>query len=284
MQPSTSLNVLFDANYRMDVVSQMEKVVNAGFTRLDMNFWDWSHDAGSPFVQDNWRDWVERIRTVAENMNARFTQAHAHVYSFYAHDMESRHAEQVRRSIIGAGMLGIPWVVLHPSQRPDWESEHSLSRMIRENTAYFRRLAHLAAEWHTGLALENMSSLSKGLPSAELLCELVDAIDLPNVGACWDTGHAHLSGQDQPGAIRALGSRLHALHIADNLGQQDDHTMPYLGNIDWPPIAEALHSIAYDGDFTFEAHTLIRRVPESCKESALRLLYQTGLSLSGNPA
>ena len=99
---------------------------------------------------------------------------------------------------------------------------------------------------------------------------------MPNVGACWDTGHAHLAGQDQPASLRELGERLHALHIADNHGATDEHMPPFFGGIDWPPILVALREIGYDGDFTFEAHNLVRRVPAACQAEAIRLLYQIG--------
>ena len=282
MRPCESLNVFYDPEFNVDVAIQLQRVVDGGFRHLDMNFWDWCHDPRSPFKQDNWREWVQRIGEAAQRAGAVFTQAHAHVYNFYTQPAENEHEEQIRRSIKGAGMLGIPWIVMHPSQRPDFQEGDSLEKTYRDNVEYFRREADLAAECGTGLALENMRSLKGGMYTAELLCELIDRIDRPNVGACWDTGHANLAGQDQPAAIRALGKRLHALHIADNMGVNDDHTMPFVGNINWPPIIEALRDIDYDGDFTFESHMFIRKMPEACKAEAVRMMYNVGVALSGN--
>ena len=282
MRPCESLNVFFDSEFQVDVATQLQRVVDAGFRHLDMNFWDWSHDPRSPFKQDGWEKWVRRIGEYAARAGAVFTQAHAHVYNFYKYPAPNEHEEQIRRSIIGAGMLGVPWIVLHPSQRPDWEEAGSYQKMLSDNVAYFRRQADLAAQWHTGLALENMRQPATGLTTAEQLAELIDRIDRPNVGACWDTGHANLSRVDQPASIHTLGRRLHALHVADNLGETDEHTMPFLGNIDWPPLVEALNDIGYDGDFTFESHMLIRKMPENCKAEALRLTYRVGVYLSGN--
>ena len=282
MRPCESLNVFFDSEFNVDVTAQLYRVVDAGFRHLDMNFWDWSHDPRSPFKQEGWEKWVERIGECAERAGAVFTQAHAHVYNFYDFPAENEHEEQIRRSIIGAGMLGIPWIVLHTSAKPGWEEEGAREQMVGDNVEYFRAQAELAAKWHTGIALENMSRPASGFCSAGQLIDLIDRIDMPNVGACWDTGHANLSGQDQPASIRALGKRLHALHIADNFGVTDDHTMPFIGNIDWAPLVEALNDIGYDGDFTFESHMLIRKVPENCKADALRLTYRVGVTLAGN--
>ena len=276
MKACTSINVFFDSEFQASVQEQMRRTADGGFRHVDMNFWDWSHSEKSPFKQPDWRRWVEGIGAAARRMGLAFTQAHAHVYNFYAFEPENPHEEQIRRSIEGAGMLGIPWVVLHPSQRPDWEDADSLDRMIAENAVYFRGLAMYAQQFGVGLALENMSAAKHGLTTAGQLCRLIEAVGMPNVGACWDTGHAHLSGQDQPASLRELGERLHALHIADNHGATDEHMPPFFGSIDWPPILAALREIGYDGDFTFEAHNLVRRVPAACQAEAIRLLYQIG--------
>ncbi|MBR3503766.1 MAG: sugar phosphate isomerase/epimerase [Clostridia bacterium] len=281
MRPCKSLNVFFDPEFRVDVTIQLQRVVDAGFHCLDMNFWDWSHDPRSPFMQDDWQNWVERIAEAAQRAGAKFTQAHAHVHNFYDEQAKDIHERQIERSIIGAGMLGVPWIVMHPSQRTDWAEPGSMDKMLADNVSYYRMYAELAAKWKTGLALENMRQPASGLTTAEQLCDLIDWIDRPNVGACWDTGHAHLAHQDQPAAIHLLNHRLHALHVADNQGERDEHTMPFVGSIDWPPLIDALRETGYDGDLTFEAHNFVHKMPEACKAEALRLMYCVGTALIG---
>lgn len=279
MRPCTSINVFFDSRFQTSVQEQMRRTADGGFRHVDMNFWDWSHSEDSPFKQPGWKRWVEEIGEAAKRMGLTFTQAHAHVYNFYSCARDNPHEEQIRRSIEGAGMLGVPWIVLHPSQRPDWEEAGSLDKMIEENAAYFRELAVYARQFGVGLALENMNHAKNGLTTASQLCRLIDAVGMPNVGACWDTGHAHLVGQDQAASLRELGGRLHALHVADNNGAFDEHMPPFFGGIDWPPILAALRDIDYDGDFTFEAHNIVRRVPDACQADAIRLLHQIGTVL-----
>ncbi len=274
MQTCTSINLFYDPTFRMSVKEQMQRVYDGGFRHLDMNFWDWSHDPASPFRQDNWREWVDGIADKAARMGAVFTQAHADVYNFYTEDAARR--EMLLRSIEGCAMLGIKWCVFHPSQRPDWAEQKDDSLVMKENIEYYKPLIEYGVKWGVGLALENMSSARTGLTTAEQLCRLVDGLSSPAAGNCWDTGHAHIAGQDQPASIRTLGHRLHALHIQDNNGERDQHTAPFYGTIDWQPIMQALKDINYDGDFTFEAHTLIRSVPEYAKAAATRLLYDIG--------
>lgn len=277
MIPCKSINCFFDDTFTVPVQQQMQRVYDGGFRHMDMNFWDWSHSPSSPFRADNWREWVLSIAETAKRMGVVFGQAHAHVYNFYQFPETNIHKEMVLRSIEGAGMLGIKWIVMHCSTHPDFANGGSPEQRIADNIAYFREMAAFAARFGVGIAVENAS----GVYTAAELIEIVDGVGMPNIGVCWDTGHANLKTPDQCAQLRALGHRVHALHTADNMGEKDEHTAPFYGNIDWAPIMRTLREIGYDGDLTFEAHMLIRRVPESCKNDAVRLLYDIGCALAG---
>lgn len=276
MKPSMSINVFFDSTFTLPVETQIQRVYDAGFRHMDMNFWDWCHDPASPFRQDNWRQWVEGIAKKAQSLNVKFTQAHADVFNFYTGD-QTRY-EMYLRSLEGAAMLGIPWVTFHPSPRPDFSPETE-QEILRENVEYFRPLVEIAEKRQVGIALENMRN---NIRSAAQLNRLVDALDSRYVGICWDTGHAHIAGQDQPASIREMGHRLHALHVQDNDGVSDHHMPPHFGTIEWPSLMAALREINYPGDFTFESHMLVRKMPEGSKATALHLNYTIGAELVGD--
>lgn len=275
MKPCTSINVFFDAAFAVPVEEQIQRVYDAGFRHMDMNFWDWCHDPVSPFRQDDWRNWVDRAANKAASLGVAFTQAHADVFNYYTGD-QSRY-EMYLRSIEGAAMLGIPWVTFHPSGRPDF-SPKTEQKNLDENVEYFKPIIEYAEKWKVGIALENMSSR---LRKAEHLNYLVDKLDSPCAGICWDTGHAHIAGQPQGDSIRLMGHRLHALHIQDNDGVTDQHMPPHFGTIDWNEVMTALKEINYPGDFTFEAHMIVRKVPAGCEADALRLMYAIGRNLLG---
>lgn len=275
MKPCKSINCFYDPEFRDDVTEQIRRVADGGFMHLDMNFWDWSHDPRSPFMQDDWREWVKRIACEAERCRVTFTQAHAHVYNFYQFDRDSVHERQILRSIEGAGMLNIPWIVLHLSGKPGYaETEEGRAEYFADNVAYIRDKCEYALKYNVGIAIENMRL--NNASTAEDLAKIIDAVNMPNIGACWDTGHGHIAGQDQYSSIRTLGHRLHALHIADNHGETDEHTVPFIGNIDWYAVVKALKEINYPGDFTYEGHTLVRNLPEPCKNAGLRLMVSIG--------
>ena len=277
MTPCTSINLFFDPAFRTPVTEQIRRCARAGFAHLDMNFWDWCHSDASPFAGDDWRDWVRSIAACARDTGVVFTQAHAHVHNFFVNGLGCVAEERLRRSVEGAGMLGIPWIVVHPSHNDGSEAE-----LYERNAEYFYRHAKAAAEYGTGLAIENLSSARERFVSEDSLVRLIDMIRLPNVGACWDTGHGNVTGRGQREAILALGNRLRALHIADNNGRDDEHVPPFFGSIRWDEVTRALAEIGYGGDFTFEAHNFVRRLPECLKDEALALQYRIGETLAGS--
>ncbi|MDR0575216.1 MAG: sugar phosphate isomerase/epimerase [Tannerella sp.] len=76
---------------------------------------------------------------------------------------------------------------------------------------------------------ENLCSEDSGIKMFLALFAEYDA------GFCYDTGHAHLytPGYDW---IDHFGNKLGALHISDNDGKTDSHSLPFDGNVSWEPL------------------------------------------------
>ena len=87
----------------------------------------------------------------------------------------------------------------------------------------------------------------------------LDAVNDDFLVACLDIGHAEMKGlgTSAPEMIRALGSRLQALHIHDNDRWKDLHRIPFAGSIDWAEVIKALKEVDYKGEFTLEADTYL---------------------------
>lgn len=277
MKTATSLNVLFDPTFTVSAVDQLKRTCNAGFKYIDMNFWDWGHSYESPMMQDDWQDWVKGIKECGDELGVTFHQAHAMVYNPFNQDNPKldMQIEATKRSVIGAGILGIDWVVFHAQTYKDDDHELNLHKNVEWLTPY----VELALQNNTGIALENFNDGGKYVrycTSAEHLADLVDAFKAPNVGNCWDIGHAHCQKSDQYSEIMKLGDRLKVLHVQDSNGLSDQHTAPYYGTVNWDVIKKALIDVNYKGEFTFEAHMLIRFVPDDCKDAALKLLFDIG--------
>ena len=139
-----------------------------------------------------------------------------------------------------------------------------------------------------GIAIENMADSYGGPKNPHRrpggsycsthveLCELVDSFHVDNVGICWDFGHAALMGIDQREALRYMGKRLKATHVADNNGMKDDHILPFQGSLDWRSILPVLGEIGYEGDLTYEIHSSTSRLPDELVDPMAKMCHDVG--------
>ena len=269
---STSTNLIA---FRPDWVSytpileSMKRLKNAGFDALDLNL----SDAGKSFFRladDDWHSWMEEVVCLAQELRMPITQSHAPFYNALVPEHEKAEIWEplIQRAIEASGMAGVKWIVMHPGTYPDDAMDMRESK--RRNYEYFMPYLEQAERWGCGIAIENLVDRDSGHrrpgrtygASPVELCDLVDSFHVPNVGICWDFGHAHLMGIDQREALRYMGSRLKATHVADNSGKNDDHILPFMGTIDWRSILPVLGEIDYGGDLTFEIHNVTSRLPD----------------------
>ena len=94
------------------------------------------------------------------------------------------------------------------------------------------------------------------LSTAEDLLYYTDYFKSPYVGACLDTGHALLRGQNPVEMLKKLSNNLTALHINTNSGDHDLHCIPncvsYMEKIDWKEFVKILKASDYAGSFNME--------------------------------
>ncbi len=142
--------------------------------------------------------------------------------------LERRHRiesmDEIKRAIDVAEILPFRYVVLHLGL-PDEEYD------LRKFDAAFTSLEHLkifAKERGAQLLLENTPN---ELSTPARLMEFLQYTRL-DLKLCFDTGHAHLAGGVRP-AFQFLKDRVVSTHIHDNRRENDDHLMPYDGEIDW---------------------------------------------------
>jgi sugar phosphate isomerase/epimerase len=105
------------------------------------------------------------------------------------------------------------------------------------------------------ICLENTCSkelIGLGQNVKELL-RFIKPFSPNNFGICLDTGHLALTKESCAEFIRKAGTNLKALHIADNMGKEDNHIFPYSsGMVSWDEVISALKEINYNGLFNFE--------------------------------
>jgi sugar phosphate isomerase/epimerase len=253
---------------------------DAGYTVMDMNF----HDCAvfeTPLWYDSWESWIHGINEAARRYGVEFSQAHSHFYNYCRKDIPGKdvYDERIRRGIVGAGILGVKWLVIHAGT--DFDSATPVKSSKEKSLEYFKPLLELAAMRRVGIAIENLwdlniAPLRRYTATAEELCGLVDSLPFDNVGICWDVEHADIMKQDQAAALALVGNRLKATHISDNLGPAADHLLPFMGNTGWPEVMGALRDVRYDGDFSYEVLHYVDRAPDELLPSALKHSYEVG--------
>jgi sugar phosphate isomerase/epimerase len=160
-----------------------------------------------------------------------------------------KHAvEEAGAAIRLAHRLAASFVVLHvgvpdsQQPRPDDNRPDAARRSIEA-------LEEIATPLGVRLALE---VIPNRLSTAEQLVRLIeDDLELPELGVCFDFGHAQLAG-DLLDAIETLSGHVVTTHVHDNRGRTDDHLLPFEGRIDWDAGLMALQKIGYEGVLMFE--------------------------------
>lgn len=284
MRLSTSTNIMDRLNGVQNHVTIEECIkacAKAGYKVLDMNFCDMSNE-GMPLTFDDWEEWLDEIIVLSKELGIEFSQSHSAFYNVCdknTGDIPWRE-ELVRRAIVGSAKIGVKWVVLHAGTVYD-SVGYSREKSLHCNLEYFSSHLQLAKKHDIGLAIENsVDNFRNGIRQycgdVDELIELVDSFNDNSVGICWDFGHGNLMRVNQVEALKRMGKRLCATHVADNLGEHDDHTAPFFGEIDWITIMKTLKEIGYNYDFTYEAHNYTGRVPLPLREPLLKHTVEIG--------
>jgi sugar phosphate isomerase/epimerase len=188
------------------------------------------------------------------------------VHSFFfinmGHDMVSPDIE-IRKNAIqlnatlfpAAEQIGAKYIVIHLYNEKVKRSADEVYSLARQAVV---DLIPYAEKTGVKIAIENLFAEW----SIREINTLLDDLNHPLLGICFDTGHSVL--YNSVGEELALcGDRLLGLHIHDNLGEKDNHFVPYRGKIDWADFAEGLVKTGYRGPLLIEA---FERAPDETRE------------------
>lgn len=190
-----------------------------------------------------------------------------------------------------ASYLGIKTIVVHGMDHMDYNADGGAQQLFEMNMNFYTRLKPYCEEYEIRIALENLPQIKrlifgeeKVMPSVcstpEEFILYLDTLGNECFTACLDIGHAMITGQKPENFIRALGKeRLTALHVHDNNGLRDMHTLPYYGGMaDWNMIMKTLSDIGYTGDLTFEAGNFLS-LPTELYPAGAQMIASVGKHL-----
>ena len=150
----------------------------------------------------------------------------------------NRTCNRLLHELDDCGEFGIKTLVLHTSNgnTPPPVSTDGINR--------FAHLVRLAENTSVKLAFENVRS-------APHLQAVLDYFNSPNVGLCYDAGHANIWAKETDW-LSMYGDRLFAVHLHDNNGTADTHLQPFSGTVNWNKVAAGIAASSYTGNITVE--------------------------------
>lgn len=210
----------------------------AGFTEVH-----WCHEWDTDFLYSGAR--IAEIRNELVDLGLRVNNLHASEgkeASWGSSERMARNAgvELVKNRLEMAAELGASCIILHASSRFEIDSQReSLSEIIG-----------LSEQSGVRVALENLPR-----DGFSRVFDLLDEHDTPQLGYCFDTGHALLNnalGFDDLSDARRRIDRLYALHLHDNDGSGDLHRLPFHGVVSWQEVCRLIADSPYSGSLTLE--------------------------------
>ena len=280
MKISTDINCFYKVYSEKETVKML---ADAGFEAIDYTFMDEKYYGGE-ISDSECRKYYADLKKYAEDKGVYFNQSHAPCPSGSTDTTENdRLFNNIVRSMRNASYLGIKTIVVHGMDYLNHNVDGGAQRLFELNMNFYTRLKPYCEEYGIQVALENLpqtKSFAFGEKVVDSVCaspedfiRYLDSLDSEWFTACLDIGHAMITGHNLESFIHALGKeRLTALHVHDNNGLRDWHTLPYHGGMaDWDKIMKALRDIGYTGDLTFEAGNYLK--------SSLKELYPAGAEM-----
>lgn len=230
---------------------RVKELYRAGFRYIDFSMYSFSPDC--PYMQDGWREYVQKLKDLAESLGMQFVQAHSQGGNPFKDDPV--HVDFLLKSTIRSieicEMLGIRNTVVHSGNKEGLSKEE----WFIQNKAFYEKLFPAMEECGINVLCENSCNFNMGnkyfINTGKDMREFIEFVDHPQFHGCWDTGHANCEGS-QYDEIMAVGDELYAIHYNDNHCSKDDHVAPFMGRLNHDEVITALIDVNFKGHFTLE--------------------------------
>ena len=133
--------------------------------------------------------------------------------------------DEIKRAIEVAEQIPLKYIVIHLGERHDTWSPRTLEHSM---TA----LEHLRA-FASPLGVKlNVENIVNEVTEPPHLLEILTTGHFSDIGVCFDSGHANISGSVAT-VLNELKGHIRSTHLHDNQGEKDEHLWPGDGTIDW---------------------------------------------------
>jgi sugar phosphate isomerase/epimerase len=133
--------------------------------------------------------------------------------------------DEIKRAIEVAEYVPFRYLVQHIGRTDEADDPHKFESALSS----IEHLRAFARQLGVSLLLENTPN---EFATPERLKEVLKALHYPDLGVCFDTGHAHMMSSVHQ-AFGVLETRICSTHVHDNKRDRDAHLWPGEGTIDW---------------------------------------------------
>ena len=236
--------------YTNSQIEAMERIRSAGFSFCDYSFGvDYNKKSGIYGV--DFKAYLDEVNRAQESLELKLVQAHAPMGD-PLDDPDGSFLRDTMLCVDACGAWGIKNLVVHSGYLRGISKEETFLR----NRDFYLPLLKRAEKYGVNILVENFNKMCiDGLywiDNATDLLAMIECVNHPLFHAVWDVGHANMQEMPQDDELRILGSHVRALHIQDNMGDDDNHLCPFLGTLNLDAVMHGLFDIGYEGYFTFE--------------------------------
>ena len=280
--------------YTSDALTASKYIKKAGFKYIDYSFGaDFGQKIG--FFSNDYDGWLKKIRKYMEKSSVKYVQAHSPMGRPIVKDDEQQALiEGTKLCVKACADLGIENLVVHSG----YKEGNAKAETYEQNREFYLDLLKYAENFGVNILTENFNKMFDPnifwIDNATDLLELIKYVDHPLFHACYDIGHANLQDMPQHEELAILGSHVKAIHVQDNLGDDDFHLAPFFGTTNFDSVMKGLKDIDFKGYFTFEACSipvsgyrrrkfegseLLLNAPLSVKLKTEALIYEIGKAI-----
>lgn len=246
----------YDAWLRWGIDGGVKALKDAGFDAIDMSYY---HAAADAFLGEDYREKALEVKAALHKYGMTCHQAHGPIEMRYGMAMDDSEPAfiRVKRAIESAAIIGIRHIVIEGMEVPAPSASY---QNLDYNCGYYRKLEPYAEKFGIVIAVEN---LKKSFTYPDLMNEALRRLDSPRFRALVDVGHTWVRADMQPGDyIRQLEGPICGLHVHDTHGVrqgEDEHLVPWLCELDYGDMLQALKEVGYQGDMTLEIRGFLSR-------------------------
>lgn len=238
-----------------DIEERVKKIKNAGFDAIITN--------ADPRFNNQNGDIKKQVK-LCKKYGLKLSSLHARYlnnelkYFFENGKIGDKLEKNLIRDIKIAHKFGFRCVVAHMDGENNYIGIERLKRVL----VYARK-------YKIPLAIENINNNNS-------LDYIFENLEDEYLKFCFDSGHQHTFSPNRD-ILNEYGEKLVTLHLHDNDGTADQHTLNQFGNIDWDDLAK---SLAKYNPVSLDYELLLYSMPSNITEDeALKLCYQNACEL-----